>query len=754
MANETKTDIGISDGPTPVTPLPFDRAGVGALTPIMESTYRMESDETVRSRFPKPEDNETGISHPYPQRSNSQDNLRPRPTTLPPSMPTHSGSGHTISTPVTPIFLKHLNNLPEISLSSIPDVYQQYIQEKADQILQEIVPEPVDSERHNCVTQEDITPGEQDTQHHLFPAQRMLHPLSREHLEIGPDGCYYERRNYNRVDNDLLGEGGFGMVYACHDICKDTLFAIKCNNQSTEDKTTTMAKECDMLNSIGPHGHITRYFGSLVDDYGPEAIQGEMCKMLMECATNGNLYDMLFDPETNECSGLPVDQCVYYLQQILFAVHYLHQHNTLHLDLKCKNILVFNDGRTVKVTDFGSAIRMDALEVNNSLVGCTPNFSAPEVIHQQQLASFSADIWSVMCVLIEMMTGKLPWSYWQDLEQQMVIVMVGQYDEKHNFNYLVPCDKLQLDESVVQILKSVLKRDPKYRPTALQLLREPIIISAHEYEKFFDGYEYEMYPDTPPYPPLTDETDCKDIPNEVNNHNVLCQVQNGVQTDESNMPNSKRISVDSGTGSSVYNRLSTGSFTNSSATPSPGSIDGKKVPCGTISSRYQISRHESAPVLSHTTPVSNLVARYEEISKHRPSIGSPSLTHSSSAPPDVGGWDMRLFRLSSRGGDDNEKDGFGTRVLKRSTSAQYVSNGPEADCPNHRQTSFSLPPGVVKAPLPQSLTFHSGSDNGVISRVSVGTQTSSSPTIEVRPPLLDPQTISIYTSSQMSVVRR
>ena len=94
-------------------------------------------------------------------------------------MPTHSGSGHTISTPVTPIFLKHLNDLPEISLSSIPDVYQQYIQEKADKILQEIVPEPVDSERHNCVTQEDIAPGEQDTQHHLFPAQRMLHPLSR-----------------------------------------------------------------------------------------------------------------------------------------------------------------------------------------------------------------------------------------------------------------------------------------------------------------------------------------------------------------------------------------------------------------------------------------------------------------------------------------------------------------------------------------------------------------------------------------------
>ena len=65
------------------------------------------------------------------------------------------------------------------------------------------------------------------------------------------------------------------------------------------------------------------------------------------------------------------------------------------------------------------------------------------------------------------------------------------------------------------------------------------------------------------------------------------------------------------------------------------------------------------------------MARYEEISKHRPSIGSPSLTHSSSAPPDVGGWDMRLFRLSSRGGDDNEKDG---NLLCDVTVTWYVIN--------------------------------------------------------------------------------
>ena len=79
---------------------------------------------------------------------------------------------------------------------------------------------------------------------------------------------------------------------------------------------------------------------------------------------------------------------------------------------------------------------------------------------------------------------------------------------------------------------------------------------------------------------------------------------------------------------------------------------------------------------------------------------------------------------------------------------------------NSSKICFALHSSRIKkykyttTPLPQSLTFHSGSDSSGISRVSVGTQTSSSPTIEVRPPLLDPQTISIYTSSQMSVVRR
>ena len=52
--------------------------------------------------------------------------------------------------------------------------------------------------------------------------------------------------------------------------------------------------------------------------------------------TDGSLSEMLVDSEAQVALGLPSDQSLFYLQQVLYAVHYLHQRHVLHLDLKCE----------------------------------------------------------------------------------------------------------------------------------------------------------------------------------------------------------------------------------------------------------------------------------------------------------------------------------------------------------------------------------------------------------------------------------
>ena len=68
-------------------------------------------------------------------------------------------------------------------------------------------------------------------------------------------------------------------------------------------------------------------------------------------------------------------------------------------------MLVFDGGRTVKLTDFGTAVAVG--EATAALKGWTPYFVAPEVV-KGEVPKFSADIWSVLCILVEMLTAKWP----------------------------------------------------------------------------------------------------------------------------------------------------------------------------------------------------------------------------------------------------------------------------------------------------------------------------------------------------------
>ena len=105
--------------------------------------------------------------------------------------------------------------------------------------------------------------------------------------------------------------------------------------------------------------------------------------------------------------------CSEITQKILKALVYLHDQCIIHRDLKCANILI-SEKREPKISDFGTAKvvsdtnKDDIAKMSASLKG-TPYYMAPQVIkrtgHNQ-----SADIWSLGCMCIQMLSGKAPWT--------------------------------------------------------------------------------------------------------------------------------------------------------------------------------------------------------------------------------------------------------------------------------------------------------------------------------------------------------
>ncbi|XP_019158854.1 PREDICTED: mitogen-activated protein kinase kinase kinase A-like [Ipomoea nil] len=151
-----------------------------------------------------------------------------------------------------------------------------------------------------------------------------------------------------------------------------------------------------------------------------------------------------------------------YTREIVQGLVYLHCIGVVHCDIKGRNILLGKSG--AKIADFGCSKWVS--DAGAAAIGGTPLFMAPEVAQGKE-QGFPADIWALGCTVIEMATGGgSPWPNLTNPASLLyTIAFSGESPPIPNF----------LSDQAKDFLKNCLRRDPRERWTANQLLKHPFL---------------------------------------------------------------------------------------------------------------------------------------------------------------------------------------------------------------------------------------------------------------------------------------
>nr|XP_043625031.1 mitogen-activated protein kinase kinase kinase NPK1-like [Erigeron canadensis] len=264
---------------------------------------------------------------------------------------------------------------------------------------------------------------------------------------------------------ELIGCGAFGRVYMGMNLDSGELLAVKqvsvVVNTASKDKTQTHIRELEeevkLLKNLS-HPNIVRYLGT--------AREEDSLNIFLEFVPGGSISSLL-----GKFGSFPESVVRMYTKQILLGLEYLHKNGIMHRDIKGANILVDNKGR-IRLADFGASkkvVELATMTGAKSMKG-TPYWMAPEVILQTG-HSFSADIWSVGCTVIEMATGKPPWS--QQYQEVAALFHIGTTKDH-------PPIPDHLSAEANDFLLKCLQKEPDFRPDASELLQHPFVTGEYK----------------------------------------------------------------------------------------------------------------------------------------------------------------------------------------------------------------------------------------------------------------------------------
>ncbi|CAM0875255.1 unnamed protein product [Alopecurus aequalis] len=269
-------------------------------------------------------------------------------------------------------------------------------------------------------------------------------------FNISPNGKF-KRNIKSWMRGALLGSGSFGTVYeGISD--EGAFFAVKevsLLDQGSNAQQSILALEQEIaLLSQFEHENIVQYYGTDKEE--------SKLYIFIELVTQGSLSSLYQKYKLRD------SQVSAYTRQILNGLVYLHERNVVHRDIKCANILVHANG-SVKLADFGLAKEMSKINMLRSCKGSV-YWMAPEVVNPKKTYGPAADMWSLGCTVLEMLTRQIPYP---NVEWTNAFFKIGRGEQPPMPSYL--------SKEAQDFIGQCVRVDPEERPTASELLAHPFV---------------------------------------------------------------------------------------------------------------------------------------------------------------------------------------------------------------------------------------------------------------------------------------
>ena len=336
-----------------------------------------------------------------------------------------------------------------------------------------------------------------------------MKPLSKEEDKKLMDEITKELNQEEALKNgnftilSIIGHGTFGVVYRAKEEKSGEVFAIKRVFQDTKYKNRELdiLKEINHPNVIG----LKHYFYTKGENKANEPQIYLNCVMDYFPQTLSRILSVNFqsrkqlDPFINKL----------YAYQMMLSLKYLHSKGIAHRDIKPQNILVDPKTNKIKLCDFGSAKKLIQGQKSISYI-CSRFYRAPELIFGATDYTYQIDVWSMGCVIAELILGRpmFPGATTSDELVEIIRILgtptkedicgMNPYFQEHKFPDIkpIPFEKIFknriIPEYFLDLISKILVYNPLKRLTAEKALEHMYFDEIRKIEKNKEG-KYKEY---------------------------------------------------------------------------------------------------------------------------------------------------------------------------------------------------------------------------------------------------------------------